>query len=134
MASPSEAEALDRPEKKPRRTIVPITFGEIELERTSQLHDDALVMTCQVGGFLVKKVMVDQGCGAEIMYPDLYKGLGLKPANLSEYDTLLVGLDGKVMTSEGQINLSVITEGKEVEVNFIMVNAFSPYMTILGRP
>ena len=134
MASPSEAEALDRPEKKPRRTIVPITFGEIELERTSQLHDDALVMTCQVGGFLVKKVMVDQGCGAEIMYPDLYKRLGLKPANLSEYDTLLVGLDGKVMTSEGQINLSVITEGKEVEVNFIMVNAFSPYMTILGRP
>ena len=114
MASPSEAEALDRPEKKPRRTIVPITFGEIELERTSQLHDDALVMTCQVGGFLVKKVMVDQGCGAEIMYPDLYKGLGLKPANLSEYDTLLVGLDGKVMTSEGQINLSVITEGKEI--------------------
>lgn len=82
----------------------------------------------------MKKVMVDQGCGAEIMYPDLYKGLGLKPANLSEYDTLLVGLDGKVMTSEGQINLSVITEGKEVEVNFIMVNAFSPYMTILGRP
>ena len=54
--------------------------------------------------------------------------------SLSEYDTLLVGLDGKVMTSEGQINLSVITEGKEVEVNFIMVNAFSPYMTILGRP
>ena len=82
----------------------------------------------------MKRVMVDQGCGAEIMYPDLHKGLGLKPANLSKYDTLLVGFDGKVMTSEGQIKLSVITEGKEVEVNFIMINAFSPYTTILGRP
>lgn len=33
---------------------------------------------------------------------------------------------------EGQIKLSVVTEEKEVEVNFIVVNAFSPYMTILG--
>lgn len=38
------------------------------------------------------------------------------------------------MILEGQIKLSVVTKGKEVEVNFIMVNAFSPYTAILGRP
>lgn len=27
-----------------------------------------------------------------------------------------------------------MTEGKEVTVNFIVVNVFSPYTTILGRP
>lgn len=35
------------------------------------------------------------------MYPDLYKGLGLKPKNLRKYDTPLVGFDGKVVTPEG---------------------------------
>lgn len=38
------------------------------------------------------------------------------------------------MTPKGQIKLPVVTVGKEVEVNFIMVNAFSPYTVILGRP
>ena len=66
----------------------------------------------------------------EIMYPDLYKGLGLKLEDLSKYDTSLVGFDGKVVVPKGQIKLSVVTEGKEVRVNFIVVNAFSPYMAI----
>lgn len=81
---------------------------------------------------LVKRVMVDQGSGAEIMYPNLYKGLGLKSEDLSRYDTPLVGFNGKIITLEGQINLSVVIEGKEVEVDFIVVNDFSPYTTILG--
>lgn len=53
----------------------------------------------------MKRVMVDQGCGAEIMYLDLYKGLNLKLEDLSKHDTLLVGFDRKVVTSEGWIKL-----------------------------
>ena len=68
------------------------------------------------------------------MHPDLYKGLGLKQENLVKYDTPLVGFDGKVVMSEGQISLPVMTERKEVMVNFIMVNVFFPYTAILGRP
>lgn len=81
---------------------------------------------------MVNRVRIDQGSGAEIMYPDLYKRLGLKPEDLSKYDALLVGFDGKVVVSEGQIKLLVVIEGKEVLVNFIVVNAFLPYTVILG--
>ena len=87
-----------------------------------------------IDGFLVKRVMVDQGSGVEIMYPNLYKGLGLKPVNLSKYNTPLVDFDGKVVTPEGQIKLLVVIKGKEVEVKFIVVNAHSPYTAILGCP
>ena len=45
-----------------------------------------------------------------------------------------MGFDWKVVTPEGQIKLPVMTEGKEVEVNFIVVNAYSPYTTILECP
>ena len=44
--------------------------------------------------------MVDQRSSAEIMYPDLYKGLGLKPEDFSKYDTLLVGFDGRIVMLE----------------------------------
>ena len=43
-------------------------------------------------------VMVDQGSGVEIMYPDLYWGLGLTQKDLSKYDTFIVTFDGIVVT------------------------------------
>ena len=70
-------------------------------------HDDALVVTLRIGGYDVKRVMVDQGNGAEIMYLDLYKGLNLKPKDLIAYNTPLVSFDGKVVISRGQIRLPV---------------------------
>lgn len=55
----------------------------------------------------MKRVMIDQGSWAKIMYLALYKGLGLKPKDLSKYDIPLVGFDGNVVVLEGQIKLLV---------------------------
>lgn len=44
-------EASDRLEKRLRLNIEPITFGEDDLEGTSQPHDDALVMTSRIIDF-----------------------------------------------------------------------------------
>ena len=35
------------------------------------------------------------------MYPDLYKGLNLKPEDLTGYDSPLLGFDGKFVVPEG---------------------------------
>ena len=77
---------------------------------------------------------MDQGSGAEAMYPDLFRGLGLKNEDLSKYDTSLVGFDGRIVVLEGQISLPVNMEGKEVMVTSIVVNSFSLYTAILCRP
>ena len=111
-----------------------ICFGEEDLQGSIQPHDDALVVTTRISGFLVKKVMIDQGSGADMMYPDLFEGLGLKSQDLAKYGTPLVSFDGRVVVPEGQISLSVDMEGKEVIVTFIVVRSFSPYTAILGRP
>lgn len=68
------------------------------------------------------------------MYPNLYMGLGMKSEDLSRYDTQPMRFDRKIVTLKGQIKLSIVTEGKKMEVNFIVVNAFSPYIRILGQP
>ena len=104
------------------------------MEGTIQLHDDTLVVTARISCFLVKRVMIDQRSRADIMYPDLFKGLKLKNQDLMKYDTPLVSFDGRVVILEGQISLPINMEGKEVMVTFIVVRSFSPYTTILGRP
>ena len=91
---------MERPRKKPRSTKEKIAFDNDDLEGTTQPHDDALVVTLRIGGFLIKRVMIDQGSGVKIMYLDLYKGLGLKVEDLTKYDTPLVGFDGKMVMLE----------------------------------
>ena len=87
----------------------------------------------RINGFIVKRILVDQGSGVEVMYPYLFKGLGLKNEDLSKYDTPLVGFNGQMVVPEGQISLPVNMEGNEVMVAFIVVNSFSSYTAILGR-
>ena len=62
----------------------------------------------------VKRVMINQGSGVDVMYPDLFKGLGLKREDLLKYDMPLVRFDGRVVIPQGQISLPVNMEGKEV--------------------
>ena len=94
--------------KKAKVSIQPVlSFSDEDKVGTIQPHDDALVITLRIGGYDVKRVMMDQGSGAEIMYPDLYKGLNLRPEDLTAYDSLLVSFDGKIVIPRGQIRLSV---------------------------
>ena len=93
-----------------------------------------MVVTARINGFTLKRVLIDQGSGVKLMYPDLYKGLGLKKDDLSKYDTPLMGFDGRMVILEGQILLPMNMEGKETMVTFIVVALFSSYIAILGRP
>ena len=77
---------------------------------------------------------MDQGSGVEIMYLDLYNGLNLKPEDLTGYDSPLLGFDGKVVVPKGQIRLPMQAGSEVVEVDFIVVDAYSPYTAIIVRP
>ena len=108
-------------------------FSDEDKIGTIQLFDDALMVTLRIGGYNVKRVMIDQGSVADIMYPDLYRGLNLKLENLTAYSSLLVSFEGKMVVPKGQIRLPVQTGIDVVEVDFIVVDVFSPYTTIMGR-
>ena len=82
----------------------------------------------------MKRVLVNQGSAVEVMYPDLYKGLNLKLEDLSPYDSPLVSFERKIVTPKGMIRLPVQTDSDVVEVNFIVVDAYSPYTAIVAQP
>ena len=92
------------------------------------------MITLKIGRYDVKKVLVDQGSSVEITYPNLYKGLKLKHEDLACYDSPLMGFDGKFVIPNGQIRLPMQTGSEVVQVDFIVVDVYSPYTTIVARP
>ena len=121
--------------KRPKRNLHPVlSFLEEDKVGTTQPHDDALLITLRIGGYDVKRVMVNGGSAAEIMYPDLFKGLKLKLEDLMPYNSPLMSFDGKLITPKGMIRLPIQTGPEIVEVNFIVVDTYSPYTAIVGKP
>ena len=61
---------------KRARVEIPLVMGFSDEDKigTIQPHNDALVITLRIGGYDVKRVMVDQGSAVEIMYPNLIRG------------------------------------------------------------
>ena len=68
------------------------------------------------------------------MYPDLYKGLKLKPKDLVNYDSPLVGFNGMTIIPKSQIRLPIQAGSEVVEVDFIVVDTYSPFTAIMARP
>ena len=96
-------------EPKRAKVELPLVMGFSNEDKigTIQPHDDALVIALRIRGYDVKRVMVDQGSIAEIMYPDLYKGLNLKAKDLTPYSSPLVSFEGKIIIPKGQVRLPV---------------------------
>ena len=78
--------------------------------------------------------MVDGGNAAEVMYPDLYRGLNLKLEDLTPYNSPLMSFDGKLVIPKGMIRLPIQTGPEIVEAKFIVVDTYSPYTAIVSRP
>ena len=94
-------------------------FSDEDKIETIQPHDDALIITLRIEGYDVKRVMVDQGSSAE---------------DLMSYNSPLVSFEGKIIIPKGQVRLLVQIGSEVVEVDFIVVDAYSPYTTIVARP
>ena len=123
--------------QEPKRAKVerPLVMGFSDEDKigTIQPHDDALVITLRIRGYDMKRVMVDQGSTAEIMYPNLYKRLNLKAENLMPYSSPLVSFEGKIIILKGQVRLPVQTGSEVGDVDFIVMDAYSPYTAIVAR-
>ena len=103
---PSKDTNLEPKKARPERPLV-MGFSDEDKIGTIRPHDDALVITLRIGGYDVKRVMMDQGSTTEIMYPNLYKGLSLRAEDPMLYSSPLVSFEGKVIIPKGQIRLPV---------------------------
>ena len=134
VARPSVEDSNSEPKRAKVSIQQALSFLDEDKVGTIQPYNDALVITLRIEGYDMKKVMVDQDSGAEIMYPALYKGLNLRPEDLTAYNSPLVSFDQKVVIPRGQIRLPVQAVSEMVKVDFIVMDTYSPYMAIVARP
>ena len=101
-------------------------------------HDNALIVSVQVGGYNVHRVLVDNGSSADILYYPAFQQMGIDRARLIPTNAPLVGFGETRVFPLGAVTLSV-TVGNypqqiTKDVTFLVVDYSSAYNGILGRP
>uniref|UniRef100_A0A2N9F1K7 Uncharacterized protein n=1 Tax=Fagus sylvatica TaxID=28930 RepID=A0A2N9F1K7_FAGSY len=129
---------VQRPPKNVRLDDQIISFSEEDARGTHQPHDDALVITVNIAGFTTRRVMVDNGSSADILYLPAYQQMQLDKDKLRPMDAPLVGFTGDKVCPVGIVTLPITvgTHPKTVSktVDFLVVNCPSAYNAIIGQP
>ncbi|KAG5565631.1 hypothetical protein RHGRI_001519 [Rhododendron griersonianum] len=119
--------------KMDARSTWEIMFTEQDLEGLSLPHNDALVLSLPFQRKLVRRVLVDQGSSAEILFYSAFKALGLSKDQLTPVEAPLVGFTGIPVYPLSKVVLPVYAGSVKLDMEFIVVSSPSPYNAILGR-
>ncbi|GAV65342.1 hypothetical protein CFOL_v3_08857, partial [Cephalotus follicularis] len=115
-----------------------ISFSEVDYEGVRLPHDDPVVVTLLVELFTMKRILLDSGSSADILYKHAFDQLKIPADQLKPVKTPLVGFTGETIHPLGSINLSVVAgtapRQTQVEMTFLVVDTPSPYNAIIGRP
>ncbi|GAV82595.1 hypothetical protein CFOL_v3_26046, partial [Cephalotus follicularis] len=115
-----------------------ITFSEVDYEGVRLPHDDPVVVTLLVELFTMKRILIDSGSSADILYKHAFDQLRIPADQLKTVKTPLVGFAGETIHPLGSINLSVVAgtapRQTQVVMTFLVVDTPSPYNAIVGRP
>jgi hypothetical protein len=98
---------VQRPPKNVRLDDQIISFSEEDARGTHQPHDDALVITINIAGFTTRRVMVDNGSSADILYLPAYQQMRLDKDKLRPMDAPLVGFTGDKVCPIGIVTLPI---------------------------
>uniref|UniRef100_A0A2N9IFY5 Uncharacterized protein n=1 Tax=Fagus sylvatica TaxID=28930 RepID=A0A2N9IFY5_FAGSY len=96
--------ATPAPKRLRKETAEVITFTNHDLKGVQLPHFDALVVTMRIGNFDVKRILIDPGSSAEIMY-DSFKGLGLGHEDLDRKVDPLYGFTGELVMPIGRVTV-----------------------------
>uniref|UniRef100_A0A2N9FLD8 Uncharacterized protein n=1 Tax=Fagus sylvatica TaxID=28930 RepID=A0A2N9FLD8_FAGSY len=125
-------------DKKPRLEDLPITFTEEDARKVFHPHDDALVVTLEIAGYSTRRVLIDNGSSADIIYLTAFQQMRIDKNQLRPIETPLVGFAGTSVYPLGIITLQLTagTYPKQAtkKVDFLVVDCPSAYNVIIGRP
>ena len=115
-----------------------ISFTDEEAERIHHPHDDAIVITLLIADYINRRVLVDNGSSADILYYPAFQQMRLGRDLLRPACSPLIEFGGMKVQPVGTITLPVVVGSYPhqiiKEVNFLVVDCSSLYNAIIGRP
>jgi hypothetical protein len=115
----------------------PISFGPEDAEGVLFPHQDPLVVSAEMAGFEVRRILIDGGSSADVMFAGTYAKMGLPTLALSQAPTSLRGFGGETVQVLGQTLVKVAfgsqENRREEEILFDIVDIPYNYNAIFGR-
>jgi hypothetical protein len=116
---------------------MPIIFSSQDVNLTSFLHTDTMVLTVHIDRWDVTKILIDNGSQAKILFLATFDILCFDRKQLKEPLKPLYGFGGKRIEPVGTITLPVsfgTPKNPHTEyITFDMVDMAYPYNAIFGR-
>ncbi|KAJ9566095.1 hypothetical protein OSB04_002061 [Centaurea solstitialis] len=129
---PIPGEARSKTEKE--LDAMAITFDQDDTQGVHHKHHDALVIQLTVGNCSTKRILIDGGSSANVIFADTLKVMGIERSEIVRRSTTLIGFNGDPMNTLGEIILPVFAKGINKQTKFNVVDCQSAYNVILGRP
>ena len=117
----------------------PISFSEKDEEGVRYPHNDALVLALKMGPHRVKKVLVDAGSSADILFYGAFINMGYNNQDLKHYKTPtpLTGFTGDTVYPMGYVTVPVLfgqaPKTIAISIEFLVIDISSVYNAIIGR-
>jgi hypothetical protein len=127
----------DGPAARPEWAKVPITFTEEDFKLKSTIHNDAMVIEVNIAGWIIGKILVDNGSSANILFLKTFEKMNMSQHMLHPPEYPLQGFGGKPIKPVGKISLPVSFEdldnARTETLIFDVVGVYHPYLAIFGR-
>lgn len=113
-----------------------LSFSDDDLQGIQCPHDDALVVSLNINGYDVSRILVDSGSSVNVLYFDVFMKMKFLMESLRTVDSALMGFTGNAVTPEGVVTLTVRAGTWPcvtiVCVDFLVARLRSPYNRSLG--
>ncbi|XP_025625555.1 uncharacterized protein [Arachis hypogaea] len=124
--------------RKDKESDVTISFNQADFKSASPNLDDPVVISIQVGELLVRKTLLDPGSSADVLFYSTFTKMKLSEKLIRPSSGELIGFSGERVPIMGHIWLKTtmgeIPMSKSIDIQYLIVDCYSPYNIILGRP
>ncbi|XP_057725573.1 uncharacterized protein LOC130941176 [Arachis stenosperma] len=118
--------------------IPEMTFCPTDFNCKDTNLDDPVVISLQLGDLIVRKVLLDPGSSADVLFFTTFEKMKLSTNILQPSAGDLVGFSGERVPVMGSVWLQTTLGeqplSKTHDIQYLVVDCFSPYNLILGRP
>jgi hypothetical protein len=122
---------------KSKWSHISITFSQEDLQLKDYSHNDAMVISCVIKGFLVHNVLVDTGSAADIIFAKAFRQMQEPKDKIHDATHPLCGFGGRQIVALGKITMPVtfgyVHNTRTEQVVFDIVDMEYQYNAIIGR-
>jgi hypothetical protein len=124
------------PFTKSKWSHIPITFSQEDLQFKDYPHNDAMIISCVIKGFLVNNVLVDTGSAADIIFAKAFRQMQEQDDKIHDATHPICGFGGRQIVALGKITMPItfdyVHNTRIEQVVFDIVDREYPYNAIIG--